>query len=364
MRRNGWVRLAAMGVALAAAFARADAQTCDDALACTSNDMCVEGNCTGTPVSSGACDDANDCTVNDTCVGGTCLGEPAPLDTPCGTGCGTCRPIVDVPGAPLTCKGNPADNGKPCDPGFGSCFVGTCLALPEVAFCQPAPLQCPDTDGNPCTDGCNALTERCERDVPKCFPVCETCNPGSGACEPANIGAACDDFNPCSPQSRCDVFDPSAAGGFGARGLCLPGAPNAQTPTRTATVALPTATAPTATSTATAPAATSTVTAPAATATATVPAATSTATRTNTPAVPATATVTRTMGTPPTPARCTGDCNGDSEVVVNEVVTGVTIALGNALISACPSFDSNASTTVEVNELITGVNNLLAGCPA
>lgn len=352
MGRKGWGCLGAMGVALMATLACVQAQTCDDFDACTSNDMCAEGNCMGTPLSSGSCDDGNECTINDRCgLEGLCLGDPAPRDTPCGNGCGKCQPIVDgAPGVPLTCKGDPVDNGKVCDPGLGFCFVGTCLAQTAFAFCQPVPRLCPDTDGNPCTDNCNAETARCERDAPKCNPVCETCNPSTGGCEPANIGTACDDFNPCSPQSRCEIFSPGAAGLFEPRGLCMPGAPNEQTPTRTATPlgVTPTATAPASTATATAPLATSTAT----------------ATITHTPLVPATSTATRTVGTPPVRGHCPGDCDENDRVAINELVTGVAIALGNAPISACPSFDINASNTVEVNELILGVNNLLGGCPS
>ena len=61
---------------------------------------------------------------------------------------------------------------------------------------------------------------------------------------------------------------------------------------------------------------------------------------------------------------CIGDCNGDGEVTVNELVTGVNIALDNAGVDACPSFDRNGDSTVTVDEILSGVNALLAGCPA
>lgn len=63
---------------------------------------------------------------------------------------------------------------------------------------------------------------------------------------------------------------------------------------------------------------------------------------------------------PPPP--CVGDCNGDRLVNINELITGVNIALDRAPVERCPSFDVNESLTVEVNELITGVNNGLRGC--
>jgi hypothetical protein len=61
---------------------------------------------------------------------------------------------------------------------------------------------------------------------------------------------------------------------------------------------------------------------------------------------------------------CVGDCNVDTMVAINELITGVNIALGSAQVSACPSFDVNGDGMVAINELIGGVNNALGGCPA
>jgi YVTN family beta-propeller protein len=67
----------------------------------------------------------------------------------------------------------------------------------------------------------------------------------------------------------------------------------------------------------------------------------------------------------PTPgAACVGDCSGDGQVLVNELITGVNIALGNQPVSTCPAFDADHSGMVEINELIAAVNNALTGCPA
>ncbi len=62
-------------------------------------------------------------------------------------------------------------------------------------------------------------------------------------------------------------------------------------------------------------------------------------------------------------AQCVGDCNGDEEVAINELVTGVNIALGNADLTTCPEFDENRDGECAINELITAVNNALDGCP-
>lgn len=65
--------------------------------------------------------------------------------------------------------------------------------------------------------------------------------------------------------------------------------------------------------------------------------------------------------TPP-PVACLGDCDGDGSVAINELITGVGIALGSRELSACPAFDGDDSDSVAINELITAVNNALTGC--
>ncbi len=60
---------------------------------------------------------------------------------------------------------------------------------------------------------------------------------------------------------------------------------------------------------------------------------------------------------------CGGDCNLDGQVVVNELVLGVSIALGSDRISACPAMDANYERNVTVNELISAVGHALDGCP-
>lgn len=65
----------------------------------------------------------------------------------------------------------------------------------------------------------------------------------------------------------------------------------------------------------------------------------------------------------PTPVACLGDCDGDGAVAINELVTGVSIALGGRELAACPAFDGDASNSVAINELVTAVNHALTGCP-
>ena len=62
------------------------------------------------------------------------------------------------------------------------------------------------------------------------------------------------------------------------------------------------------------------------------------------------------------PSACTGDCDGSDDVVVSELLQGVTILLGSAMLSRCPAFDADASGGVGVNELVQAVGRALHGC--
>ena len=64
----------------------------------------------------------------------------------------------------------------------------------------------------------------------------------------------------------------------------------------------------------------------------------------------------------PTVGVCVGDCNGDGEVRINELILGVNIALGNAAVSACASFCPQPLGGVYINCAVEAVNNALVGC--
>ena len=59
---------------------------------------------------------------------------------------------------------------------------------------------------------------------------------------------------------------------------------------------------------------------------------------------------------------CAGDCDNSGDVTVNEIITLVNIALGNAQPSAC-SHGVPSGVTVDVALIIRAVNNALDGCP-
>ena len=60
---------------------------------------------------------------------------------------------------------------------------------------------------------------------------------------------------------------------------------------------------------------------------------------------------------------CIGDCDGSAVVTVDELLTMVNIALGDAQVSDCEAGDSSGDGQITVDEILTAVNNALDGCP-
>jgi hypothetical protein len=65
---------------------------------------------------------------------------------------------------------------------------------------------------------------------------------------------------------------------------------------------------------------------------------------------------------PMTRAQCVGDCRGDGEVTIDELLILVNIALDNSSLADCESGDTNADGMITVNEIIAAVNKALTGC--
>ena len=59
---------------------------------------------------------------------------------------------------------------------------------------------------------------------------------------------------------------------------------------------------------------------------------------------------------------CAGDCDGNGQVAIFELLRGVNMLLGNLELSACPVFDPDGSGDVNVNEIIQAVMSGLRGC--
>ena len=60
---------------------------------------------------------------------------------------------------------------------------------------------------------------------------------------------------------------------------------------------------------------------------------------------------------------CTGNCNGDARVTIDEIIVGVNMALGLLPLATCPRFDRDGSGAVGIDELIAAIDSLERGCP-
>lgn len=60
---------------------------------------------------------------------------------------------------------------------------------------------------------------------------------------------------------------------------------------------------------------------------------------------------------------CEGDCDGDRQVTVDELIRGVAIALGDATLASCAAADPGGDGEVIIHEIVTGLGRALDGCP-
>jgi len=66
---------------------------------------------------------------------------------------------------------------------------------------------------------------------------------------------------------------------------------------------------------------------------------------------------------PSVPSTCPSDCNGDGDVVINELLTATGIALGQASLTTCPAASCGPGDTVTIACLTRAVAAALNGCP-
>ena len=60
---------------------------------------------------------------------------------------------------------------------------------------------------------------------------------------------------------------------------------------------------------------------------------------------------------------CVGDCRGDDQVTIDELVAMVNLAL-NGGVTGCSAGDSNTDGRITIDEILVAVNNALSGCPS
>ena len=168
-----------------ARFSAWDPGACDDGSACTRDDVCAEGRCSGTPL---PCNDEDPCT-RDRCDPATGVCSSVPDPGKCGAD---------------PCRADPppdCDDEEPCTDDRCEPWVG-CVNEPAVA---DAPIAC--DDGNACTRDDTCAEGTCEGlaatdcdDGDLC--TIDICDP-AGGCRHSSIASLCDDANPCTDE-RCD----------------------------------------------------------------------------------------------------------------------------------------------------------------
>ncbi|MGD0948676.1 MAG: hypothetical protein ABSA52_14770 [Candidatus Binatia bacterium] len=220
-----------------------------------------------------------------------------------------------------SCQGVPKPNGTACNDGNDCTTVDTCQSGQCVGGS-------PKNAGDPCTIpglGLCATGAQCQvisgfgafclpQNVVECADKCQLCDPNSGNCtipmpceeDPCSTGQCDSSTGECIPGNEggsCDDGNVCTSNDRCQSGECVGTAGGTPQPTATPTA------------------------------------------------------------TPPSASGCVGDCNNDGVVTIDEIITGIDIALGNADVSACENFDANDDGLVTVDELLTAVNNALNGCP-
>jgi hypothetical protein len=237
------------------AVARPDLTPCDDGSLCTANEACLGGLCVGTqpdcseldgPCRAGtcnpetgrceaapgregeACDDADACTANDACAGGECSGarvDCGALDGPCLEGrcdseSGACVAAV-VREAEACDDGNACTEADTCHDGecqgrgedcsdlTGPCTVGQCDADGECAA-VPVPEGTPCVTEDLCQIGGACMAGECVTEARDCSDLdtaCTrgVCDPRNGACVSETLpnDTPCDDGSVCSERDAC-----------------------------------------------------------------------------------------------------------------------------------------------------------------
>jgi hypothetical protein len=166
--------------------------SCDDRNPCTRDSCDAARGCVYTTTPTAACDDANACTINDVCNGSTCRGtqlvcndgDPCTLDR--------CDALSGCTSSPVVC-----DDLNPCT--ADSCGVGgVCVFAPVSGACN---------DGRTCTidDRCEAGacvgTSACDDGDPCTRDVCDA----EEGCVFVPFVGACDDGDACTADERCDA---------------------------------------------------------------------------------------------------------------------------------------------------------------
>ncbi len=153
---------------------------CNDNNVCT-NDVCNGGVCQRTN-NTNNCNDGLACTTNDRCSVGVCSGTPT-----------VCQPGFLCDPADGLCKdclaNSDCNDGNSCT--IDTCSSGACTYTNKTGSCN---------DGNRCTlnDACSAGT--C-RGTPVNCPPGQSCDPADGVCKECRTAAECNDQDACTTDA-------------------------------------------------------------------------------------------------------------------------------------------------------------------
>lgn len=210
----------------------ADQVTCNDSNSCTSSDVCVAGQCAGTPIAN-CCASDTDCPADDACTIRYCDSDntcrEADISGQCSAGAcevAFCDPVNGCGTTPTTCP----DDGDictiaVCDPNNLACGPqGACMT--EVNPNPPEPfveLTCDDGLDNDCDGALDCDDTDCAFDQ-ACSSPNQVCGngivEGSEQCDDGNTlnGDGCS--SNCLQSELCNPLDPAPVCGPDAR--CIP----------------------------------------------------------------------------------------------------------------------------------------------
>lgn len=147
------------------------AATCEDNDPCTSDVCDLISGCHNTPSSGAPCNDANACTADDICSAGKCVGKSS-CACQDDEGCKTQNPcegprFCDKSAMPYVCK--PKGTGVKCVDVAGDCSKTTCD--PADGLCKDTPLEdkAACSDGIPCTHDDYCSAGQCKSDNDSCL---------------------------------------------------------------------------------------------------------------------------------------------------------------------------------------------------
>ncbi len=180
-----------------------DNTACDDGNACTQVDHCISGVCAGSPVTNGTgCNDSNACTQMDTCQNGVCSGgSPVTNGTACDdnnacTQMDACQNGACMPGSSVVCTA------------LDQCHdAGTCNTMTGMCS-NPAKANGTPCDNDTICDGietcqgesCTSGAELNCNDENAC--TTEMCDPVDG-CEYEQISGCCTSDTQCADENEC-----------------------------------------------------------------------------------------------------------------------------------------------------------------